>query len=305
VSPQNRQKAEPEGSQELTTTSSPPGLLQTFGERHNIPAGRVAAVLTKTAFPDAKTEEQLIALLVIANAYDLDPFLKEIHAFSKDGRVFPMVGRDGWNKALRKQATYQGKTVTEADKRVKIGNSKPCPEWMECTIRFNNGRDPETVRVWFEEWFLGTNPNWNTRPAHMLRGQAIKQAAREAFGINLYDADDRARMLTADIEYDSAPPEPSTRAEAAKQALRRQKPEPEETIEDAVVVDEETGEVFEEMAPEEFEEAAAEAATTGLDMTAMIRAAGEMLEAEPEEDNASDVAPQPRQAKRAQKEQLL
>lgn len=303
-----------------------PGLLEVFGERHNIPIQRVTKVLMEVAFPAAKTEEQLIALLVIANNYNLDPFAHEIYAFESGGKVFPMPGRQGWNRILRRQPSYRGKVVIESEKRVKIGNANPAPEWMECTINFNDGHDPETVRVYLAEWFNSRNPNWNTRPTHMLRGQAIKQAAREAFGLTLYDEDDKRRILEGE---DSAPaaPEPSTNAERARAALKKTEEPPEEpeavseapvaadevVIEDAVIVDEETGEVVGEVAQTEVQqmaseviqkmtgkkavEKAADAAVEGTDFTTLIKEAKQSLGAEEEPDFSKPKRPAPAKKK--------
>jgi len=229
-----------------TTEEKKPGLLQVFGEKYNVEPSKVRETLLAGAFKGVKQDHELISLLVIANSYDLNPFLKEMGGFAKDGVVYPMIFKDGWIRVLLRQKTYKGKSYTESENMLKMEGSKPCPEWVECTITFRDGRDPETSRVRLVEWFRST-PTWKAMPYQMLRGKAMKEAVRESFGINLYDEDDKERIL-AEGGNDMVIEPASSAAERAKQALRPTKSSlhAQEAPESApVAVDEVTGEVLE------------------------------------------------------------
>lgn len=52
--------------------------------------------LKKTAFKGAVTDEQMAALLIVANQYKLNPWTSEIYAFPSNGGITPVVGVDGW-----------------------------------------------------------------------------------------------------------------------------------------------------------------------------------------------------------------
>jgi hypothetical protein len=62
-------------------------------------------ILKATAFKSQDrdtvvSDAQMTALLVIANQYRLNPWTKEIHAFTKGGAVVPIVGIDGWSRII-------------------------------------------------------------------------------------------------------------------------------------------------------------------------------------------------------------
>jgi hypothetical protein len=230
----------------VAKTEKKPGLIQVFGEKYNVEPALVRETLLNGAFKGVKQDHELISLLVIANSYDLNPFLKEMGGFAKDGVVYPMIFKDGWIRVLLRQPSYKGKVYTESLEMLKMEGSKPCAEWIECSISFNDGRDPETARVYLREWFRNT-PTWKSMPYQMLKGKAMKEAVRESFGINLYDEDDKERIL-AEGGNDMIIEPASSSAEKAKQALRPTKSSlhAQEAPESApVAVDEVTGEVFE------------------------------------------------------------
>ena len=239
-------------STEVATTTERKTLVGTFAQRYNIEPSRVLGTLKKTAFPDAKSDEEFMSLLVICNEYQLNPFLREIYAFSKDGRVFPMVGKDGWIRVLLRQPSYKGKKYTVSEKRTQVNQCAPCPEWVECCITFNDGRDPETARVYLNEWHRNT-PTWKSMPFQMLKGKALKEAVREAFGINLYDEDDRDRILATDNAVTPVPTGPSNREKAS--ALFTQTAPPQATAAQTVNVVEVAGESFDASTGEAVEDA--------------------------------------------------
>lgn len=240
----------PDKKNEVAVAAKKPGLIQVFGEKYNVEPALVKETLLKGAFKGVKADHELISLLVIANSYDLNPFLKEMGGFAKDGVVYPMIFKDGWIRVLLRQKSYKGKVYRESETLKQMEGSKPCPEWVECEIRFNDGRDPEVARVRLIEWFRST-PTWKSMPYQMLKGKAMKEAVREAYGINLYDEDDKERILAEGGNEMVIDPSSSS-AEKAKQALRAtksslhaQKAEKQAPVAaDEVFVDEVTGEVI-------------------------------------------------------------
>src|SRR4030095_7470239 len=57
----------------------------------------------------APTNEEMLALVVVANTYDLNPMLREIYAFpAKGGGIVPIVGVDGFIKMMQRHPEFDG-----------------------------------------------------------------------------------------------------------------------------------------------------------------------------------------------------
>ena len=71
-------------------------LVVRTGERYGVDPDKLLATLKKTAFNVRGAEvsnEQMMALLVVAEKYDLNPFINELYAFpAKSGGIVPVVG---------------------------------------------------------------------------------------------------------------------------------------------------------------------------------------------------------------------
>jgi len=197
----------------------PPSLLEKFGSRYGVAATKVYTTLQKTAFKGAATEEQFIALMIVADQYGLNPFTKEIYAFPSDGGVVPVVGVDGWLRIINEQPQFDGLEFTESEDTAKAGQSKDCPVWIECTIYRKDRTHATTAREYLEETYRNTGP-WNSHTKRMLRHKALIQCARIAFGFTgIYDPDEAERVIEGEIVSviaPSSPPKPATKAKLAK-----------------------------------------------------------------------------------------
>lgn len=209
---------------DVATAPQHKGLLEVFGEKYNVPARLVRETLQKTAFPDAKSDAEFIAMLTVANIYDLNPFLRQVYAFSSNGKVVPVVSIDGWIKVINEQETLESIEFAYADKKAVIGSSKPCFEWIECSIERSDRDKPITVREYFDECYKNTPP-WNQSPKRMLRHRALIQAGRLAFGLAFREPEDVSRMQEEDdfsqADIEVIEEEPKSSAEKAKRAMRK------------------------------------------------------------------------------------
>lgn len=209
---------------DVATAPQHKGLLEVFGEKYNVPARLVRETLQKTAFPDAKSDAEFIAMLTVANIYDLNPFLRQVYAFSSNGKVVPVVSIDGWIKVINEQETLESIEFAYADKKAVIGSSKPCFEWIECSIERSDRDKPVTVREYFDECYKNTPP-WNQSPKRMLRHRALIQAGRLAFGLAFREPEDVSRMQDEDdfsqADIEVIEEQPKSSAEKAKRAMRK------------------------------------------------------------------------------------
>jgi hypothetical protein len=86
--------------------AAPPraSLVQKFAARYSIEPEKLLGILKATAFKvkdGETTNEQMAALLVVADQYGLNPFTKEIFAFpDKQNGIVPVVGVDGWSRII-------------------------------------------------------------------------------------------------------------------------------------------------------------------------------------------------------------
>ena len=86
-------------------------LIQKFAERFSVDSEKVIDILKATAFRQKAgsapvTDEQMMALLIVADQYDLNPFTREIYAFpDKQNGIVPVVGVDGWSRIINQHTT--------------------------------------------------------------------------------------------------------------------------------------------------------------------------------------------------------
>lgn len=157
--------------------------------------------LKKTAFKLPKgqeaTDEQMMALLVIADQYGLNPYTKEIYAYPANGGITPVVGVDGWIRIINEHPSYDGMEFNYSNNMVHPeGANTTCYEWIECVIHRRDKRNPIVVREYLDETYKapfrqGLLTPWQTHPKRMLRHKVIIQCARVAFGFSgIYDPDE-------------------------------------------------------------------------------------------------------------------
>ena len=154
--------------------------------RLNVEPDKLLNTLKATVFKGASNEE-LLALVVVANEYGLNPLLKEIYAFpAKGGGIVPVVGIDGWLKMINRHAKFDG-----LDSPVAFGGDSK-PESCTCSIWVKGRKHPVRVTEYYDECYRATDP-WKVMPARMLRHKAISQCARVAFGFSGIQDEDEAR----------------------------------------------------------------------------------------------------------------
>ena len=164
-----------------------PSALAVMAGRINVEPSKLHSTLKNTVFKGA-TDDELLALVVTANTYELNPLLKELYAFpKKGGGIAPMVGVDGWIKIANRQPNFDGMDVEV------FGDGKT-PTHATGTIYLKDRSHPVRVTEYFEECKRGTEP-WNQMPRRMLRNKAIIQSIRLAFGVSGIHDEDEARDI--------------------------------------------------------------------------------------------------------------
>jgi hypothetical protein len=180
-------------------------LVATFAARYQVEPDKLLATLKDTAFkqpgkmegntwkagPEV-TDAQMMALLVVANEYHLNPFTREIYAFaSRGGGIVPIISIDGWIRIVneRPELEYVEFFFPEGDTFDKA------TYWVECEIKRKDRTKPIKIREYFDECYRNTDP-WNQTGRRMLRHRAFIQCARLVFGYGgVYDPDEGERII--------------------------------------------------------------------------------------------------------------
>lgn len=196
-------------------------LVARIAARYSVDADKLAGTLKSTAFKPVKldgkfievTDEQLMALLIVADQYHLNPFTREIYAFpAKGGGIVPVVAIDGWIRIINSHPQFDYMEQREGPE-----NEKEIPKWIETEIKRLDRSRPTIKKERYSECYRNTDP-WDEMPARMLGWKSMAQCARVAFGFaGIYDPDEAERIANA---IDVTPPragKPETRAPQAKQ----------------------------------------------------------------------------------------
>ena len=201
-------------TQTAAVVEARPSLVAKFAGKYSVDAGKLVDTLKLTAFRQSSTQvtnEQLMALLVVADQYGLNPFTKEIYAFPDKGGVVPVVSVDGWIRIINEHPQFESLELFYAD------DDSEDP-WIECVIGRKDRTAPTRIREYLSECRRDTAP-WKSHPRRMLRHKVIIQCARVAFGFaGIYDPDEAARFAGAiDVTPDHFAGKPETRAPQAKE----------------------------------------------------------------------------------------
>lgn len=196
-----------------------PSALNVMASRLSVEPAKLLDTLKATVFKNA-TNEELLALVTVANEYGLNPFLKEIYAFpAKGGGIVPVVSVDGWNKMLIRQPDFDGIEFEFTDRE--DGTVATCT----ATIYIKNRSKPVRITEYFDECNRPTEP-WKNMPRRMLRNRTLCQAARLSFGFSgIYHEDEGASVI--DISASPVPTEPPPRLVAAPPAEVKKTPQEE------------------------------------------------------------------------------
>lgn len=142
--------------------------------------------LKATAFKGQVSDAQMVALLVVANQYGLNPWTKEIYAFpDQNNGIIPVVGVDGWSRIINSNEQFDGMDFEQ--------DAESCT----CVIYRKDRRHPIKITEYMSECKRDVKP-WKSHPKRMLRHKAMIQCARIAFGyVGIFDPDEAERIQEA------------------------------------------------------------------------------------------------------------
>lgn len=210
------------------------GIVAWAAQAYGVDPGKVIGILNATCFSQGKgedpaTDAEVASLMIVARAYGLNPFLRELFAFrDKKGGIVPVVGVDGWSRIINDKTQFDG-----LEFRYPPDATKDAPEWIECVIYRKDRSHPTIVRERLSECKRSTGP-WQSHPSRMLRHKALIQCARVAFGFaGIYDEDEAQRIIEAEVTVVPAdtPPERSATARLKNALVGAEEPTKAPTVE--------------------------------------------------------------------------
>lgn len=176
--------------QELTSTAEKTeepkkGIaLSLMAERIKVDPDKLLSTLKNTVFKGASNEEML-ALVAVANEYNLNPLTKQLYAFpAKGGGIVPVVSIDGWVAMCNNHPMMDG--VEFQDNHDEAGKLFS----ITCRIYRKDRSRPCEVTEYLSECKRQTDP-WKMEH-RMLRHKALMQCARYAFGFSGITDEDEA-----------------------------------------------------------------------------------------------------------------
>ncbi len=214
-------------------------LVNKFASRYSIDAEKLLPILKATAFKVKDGEasnEQMAALLVVADQYGLNPFTGEIFAFpDKQHGIVPVVGVDGWSRIINDHPQSDGFEFRQSEKMITLPDAQLCPEWMEVIIYRKDRSHAIVVREYLDEVYrplknysdgnkMKPGP-WQTHTKRFLRHKTLIQGARIAYGFGgIYEEDeatqiiDMGRAQTIDVEPERIVEMPKAKERPKEQA---------------------------------------------------------------------------------------
>lgn len=159
--------------------------------RMSVEPTKLFEALKATVFQKA-TNEELLALVIVANEFGLNPFTREIYAFpAKGGGIVPVVSVDGWNSMLIKQENFDGIEFDFQEGEDGI------PISCTATVHVKNRSHPVKITEYYAECVRQTEP-WKTMPHRMLRNRTLCQASRVAFGFSGIKHEEEAEAISVE-----------------------------------------------------------------------------------------------------------
>jgi phage recombination protein Bet len=195
---------------EIATAPAPSGsLTERTASRFGIDPKRLLPTLKATCFKSGTpaSDEQMIALLIVAEQYHLNPFTKELYAYPDKGGIVPVVSVDGWARIINEHPMLDGIDFEYG----------PDGSWVTCILHRKDRAHPIRITEFLDECIRSTEP-WRKSPRRMLRHKSLIQCARIAFGFaGIYDEDEAQRIVEVGPKSRAEPP--SSAAARVREAM--------------------------------------------------------------------------------------
>ena len=185
--------------QQLAVIPQRQGVVAKFAATYDLEPQKVMAIVAATVFRQSNTEppltpEETAAALIVCNAYNLNPFTKEIYAFRSKGKLLIVVPLDGWSAIVNRQPQLNGVEFEEHF------DDEGYIKAVTCKIHRKDCAFPVVITEYTHECKRNTDP-WNNMPIRMTRNRSFIQCARIAFSVSGIIDNDEAQTIEGSPEF--------------------------------------------------------------------------------------------------------
>ena len=172
--------------------------LQVIANSTGVTAEEVAEVLRgmiisgKAQHGATATNAEMTVVSSIFAKYDLNPFIREGHAFVSGGKLQVIIGFDGFVKVMNRQPNFNG---------VEFVDNFDGKELISVTTKIHiKGRDfPVCTTEYMDEAYQPNSAAWKKFKKRMLRNKSLAQCIRIAFGVaDVIDPDEADRIKSSE-----------------------------------------------------------------------------------------------------------
>lgn len=150
------------------------------------------------------TNAEMAVVSGICSKYQLNPMMREAHAFISGGKLQVMIGLDGWLKIMNRQPEFDG--YEQFDNF----NDKGELESVLTKIYIKGRKFPTPHTEYMDEAYQPNSAAWKKFKKRMLSGKSLGQCVRKAFGISeIIDDDEAKRIDSKTLEERDITPQPS------------------------------------------------------------------------------------------------
>lgn len=150
---------------------------------------RSMIVSSKNQHGAVATDAEMTVVAGICGKYDLNPMMREAHAFVSGGKLQVIIGIDGWVKILNRQPDFDG--FEQFDNF----NDKGDLVSVTTKIYVKGRKYPTPHTEYMSECFQPNSAAWKKFKCRMLTNKSLGQTVRIAFGINdVIDNDEADRI---------------------------------------------------------------------------------------------------------------
>lgn len=160
------------------------------------------------------TNAEMTVVSSIFAKYDLNPFVREGHAFVSGGKLQVVIGLDGWLKIMIRQHDFDGfeqEDTFDANGEMVSVTTK---------IYVKNRKYPSQHTEYMDEAYVATSPAWKKFKKRMLSGKSLGQCVRKTFGIAELIDDDEKNRITGNKPERDITPQPSVDMSAIAEQMK-------------------------------------------------------------------------------------
>lgn len=137
------------------------------------------------------TNAEVAVVSAVCAMYNLNPLVREAHAFVSGGKLSVTIGIDGWIKIMNRQPNFDG--VEFYDHLDDKGNLIS----ITAKIYTKDRSRPTCVTEYMDECYQEKSQAWQKFKKRMLRNKTLGQCVRVAFGVSEVIDDDEAARIEA------------------------------------------------------------------------------------------------------------